>query len=339
MTIPPGCCDTWRGRPWASRASATWRPRWERGRHVALDVLAAPGVGRARHPLYLPRGEPERPAEIAHRRAHAVGGEGGHQRGPVAAIALMHARNQDLADIAREVEIDVRQRPQVVVEEAAQEEVALHRIHVRKAGEITDDRRHARAAPPPRRQQRPSAVRTTHLACHLARQFEQVAVEQEEACQTQGGHDPQLLAETRGGPLLQRMSARVALVEALVADLGEPCVGGRVLRPGVGVTKVAGDVEAQALGQPAGLVNRLGGHARVVEALRHRRGGREHVRSVAAPPGLGFVKRPPQPGGHEGVLEPQPRAGMSMDVPRRHAGHPQAIGQFHEQPVAAAIVA
>src|SRR5918999_1747931 len=87
ITIPPGCWLWWRGSCAASATSrASARPRG------ALD---------------LDRRQPERLAEVADRRPRAVGGEGGDERRAVVAVALVHARDQDLAYVAREVEVDV----------------------------------------------------------------------------------------------------------------------------------------------------------------------------------------------------------------------------------------
>ena len=156
ITIPPGCCDMWRGSPQASRASLHQRvpARRAAARHVALDVVAVlPGVHRAGEPLDLARRQPERLGEVAHRRAHLEGREGGHERAAVAAVAVVHARDQHVADVAREVEVDVRQRGELLVEEAAEEQLVLDRVDVREPGEVADDRRHARPAPAAGRQQ------------------------------------------------------------------------------------------------------------------------------------------------------------------------------------------
>ena len=66
-------------------------------------------LGGARDALDLPGGQPEHLAELADRAARAEGREGGDQRGAFVAVALVDARDQDLADLAREVEVDVGQ--------------------------------------------------------------------------------------------------------------------------------------------------------------------------------------------------------------------------------------
>ena len=109
---PPGVAGELHERVPARRAAA---------RHLPLDVVAVlPGVHRAREPLDLARRQAERLGEVAHRGAHLEGGERGHERAAVAPVAVVHARDQHVADVAREVEVDVRQRGQLLVQEAAE---------------------------------------------------------------------------------------------------------------------------------------------------------------------------------------------------------------------------
>ena len=80
----------------------------DRGDDVALDLAAAlVEADRLRHPLDLRRRQRQRLAEVAHRTARPVGGEGGDQGGAVGTVALVHTGDQHLADVAGEVEVDV----------------------------------------------------------------------------------------------------------------------------------------------------------------------------------------------------------------------------------------
>ena len=198
MTIPPGCWVWWRGRPAASResfTSASQRGEPPAGTSSEMFLLCVrPGIDPPRQPLYLARRQAQRLGEVAHRRAHPEGGESGHERAAVAAVALVQARDQHVADVAREVEIDVRQRGELLVEEAAEEELVLHRVDVREAGRVADDRGHARARPRPGGSSA-RRVRPPHLHGHLPRQLEHVAVEEEEAEEPQVADHPQLLIE------------------------------------------------------------------------------------------------------------------------------------------------
>ena len=126
--IPPECWERWRGRPWASSASArqpgaSGPPAVARSAPSAVAMsrstsLRRPALRAARDALDLPRRQPERLAELADRAARAVGREGGDERRALAPVALVHARDQHLAHVAREVEVDVRQRRELLVEEA-----------------------------------------------------------------------------------------------------------------------------------------------------------------------------------------------------------------------------
>ena len=201
ITIPPGCCDMCRGSPHASCASFTSAS--QRGepaaRHLALDVVRSfhGSTWRASRSI-SPGGSPSAFAksrtaertwkvEKAATSAHAV-----------AAVAVVHARDQHLADVAREVEVDVRQRGELLVQEAAEEQLVGDRVDVREPGEVADDRRHARPTAAAGRQQAARRLRPAHLRRHLARQLEHVAVEQEEAGQAEVADHAQLLVEPRG---------------------------------------------------------------------------------------------------------------------------------------------
>ena len=217
---------------------------------------AAVDVDRPRHPLDLPRRQPQRLAEVAHRAARAVGGEGGDQRRALGAVALVDPRDQLLADVAREVEVDVGHLGHLLVQEAAREELVLHRIDVREPGQVADDRADARAPPPPGRQQPPRRIRPPHLDRHLARQLEQVAMQQEEAREPQLADHRQLLLQPPLG-LGALGESRVALGQPprqISASLPSALA---VLGPRIAVAELPREVEAQPLGQPHGLRDRL----------------------------------------------------------------------------------
>ena len=163
--------------------------------------------------------------------------------------------------------------------------------------------------------------RPAHLEGDLAGELEHLVVQQEEARQPELGDEAQLLLQARGGLDAQPRAHRVARVEAPVADLGQRAIGARVLRAGVAVAEVAGEVEAQGGGQALGLGDRLG---MVGEARGHglRRG--EDVGVVAAAQRLGGVERGVLADGHEGVLQPRALGRVGMDVARGHAGDAEA---------------
>jgi hypothetical protein len=189
-------------------APALLPARAEGAADVLVDVEGAEALRRARHPLDLPGRQAERLAELADGALGPEGRERGDERGAVAPVALVDARDQDLAHVAREVQVDVRQRGDLVVEEPPEEQLVLDGIHVREPREVADDRRHARAAPAPRRQQRPCGARAAHLDGDLAGQLEQVAVQDEEPRQPEVRDEAQLLLQPRGGLVAQPVAGR-----------------------------------------------------------------------------------------------------------------------------------
>jgi hypothetical protein len=141
-----------------------------------LGTLPIP-VRTARRALDLARRQPQDLAQLADRAARTEGGEGCHQRRAVVPVAVVHARDQQGADVAREVQVDVGQAREVFVQEAPQRQLAGDRIDVREARQVADERGHRRAPPPPRRQQRAHRVRPADLDGDLARQLQHVVVQ------------------------------------------------------------------------------------------------------------------------------------------------------------------
>ena len=331
--MPPECWDRWRGRPCASLRELDQPPPAalalaavpQRDLDVTVDRVARPALRPARDALDLARRQPERLAELTDRAARAVGREGGDERGALAAVALVHARDEDLADVAREVEVDVGQRGDLLVEEAPEQELVLDRVDVREPGEVADDRGHRRPPAAPGRKQGAHRVGASHLDRHLARELEHVAVQQEEPREAEAGDEAQLLVQARGGLRVQRVAGRVALGEAVGADARERSVGLGVLGAGVAVAEVLREVEAQRVGEALGLRDGVGV---VGEAGRHRLRRGEHVGVVAAAQRLGGVERRVLADGDEGVLQAGAPRRVRVDVSGRHARHaePPASG-------------
>ena len=96
--------------------------------------------------------EAERLPDVADGAARAVRREARNERGVIAPVALGHADDELLADVAREVEVDVRDRGQLAVEEAPERRLVRHRIDVREPGEVADDRAHGAPRPRPGRE-------------------------------------------------------------------------------------------------------------------------------------------------------------------------------------------
>ena len=147
---------------------------------LVADAGRIPAVGDAREPLELAERQAERLADVADRTAAAVARERRNERRMLAAVALGDAHDQLLADVAREVEVDVGHGDHLVVEEAAERQARRDGIDVREAGQVADDRADARAAAAPRRQRMTGTARAAHLERALAGELEHLPVEQEE---------------------------------------------------------------------------------------------------------------------------------------------------------------
>ena len=168
--------------------------------HLLRDALRVPAVGDAREPLQLGVRQAERLAHVADRAARAVRGEARHERGVLAPVALGDGDDQLLADVAREVEVDVRHGRELPVEEAPERELVGHRIDVREPGEVADDRADRAPPPPPRRQEATRRVAAAHLECALPRQLQHLPVEEEEAGQPELVDQRQLVLEPLARP-------------------------------------------------------------------------------------------------------------------------------------------
>ena len=120
-----------RGRGSAGRRRARRRPAARRSSSPTCGGV--PAVGRGGQPRDVARRQAERLAELADGAARPVGGEGADERGLPRAVALVHAHDQPLADVAREVEVDVGDARELLVQEAPQREPRLDGVDVREA--------------------------------------------------------------------------------------------------------------------------------------------------------------------------------------------------------------
>ena len=150
-------------------------------RHLLGDARGIPAVGQPGEPLELCLRQAERLADIADRAARAIGGEARDERGVLVAVPLRDGDDELLADVAREVEVDVRDRGQLAVEEASERELVGDGIDVREAREVTDDRADRAAAAAAGRQKAARRAAPSHLEGAFPRQLEHLPVEEEEA--------------------------------------------------------------------------------------------------------------------------------------------------------------
>ena len=149
-------------------------------RDLLRDAVGV-ALGDAGEPLELGERQPERLAEVADRAARVVGRERGDEARVLAAVALGDGDDQLLADVAREVEVDVGHGGELAVQEAAEREVGADRVDVREPGQVADDRADRRAPPAARRERMPGRARAAHFDRDLACELEHLPVEQEEA--------------------------------------------------------------------------------------------------------------------------------------------------------------
>ena len=129
------------------------------------------------------------------------------------AVALDDADDELLADVAREVEVDVGDRRELAVEEAAEREVVRDRVDVREAGQVADERADRGAAPAAGRQDVPHRAGAAHLERNLSRELEHLPVEQEEAGEAELVDQRELLLEPPADAPLVAVEVGVALDE------------------------------------------------------------------------------------------------------------------------------
>jgi hypothetical protein len=164
------------------------------------DVLRIPAVGDPREPLEVGVRQPERLADVADRAARAIRRERRDERRVLAPVLLGHAHDQLLADVSWKVEIDVRNRRELVVEEAAEREIGRDGIDVREAGQVADDRSDRRAPAASGRQHLPRDRRAAHLDRDLTRELEHLPVQEEEPSQPQPLDQRELLVQPSPNP-------------------------------------------------------------------------------------------------------------------------------------------
>ena len=347
MIIPPGCCEMWRGRPAISRAALDERAPARREqlplgvgerRELLRDLLRVPALGELREPLELGLREAERLAHVADRAARAIRRERRDERRVLAAVALGDADDQLLADVAREVEVDVGDAAHLVVQEAAEREPGLDGIDVREAGQVADDRADGAAAPRPGGSTCRGASSPAHLARALGGELEHLVVEQEEAGRGRGGRSAR--APRRGGRAPALVAVRLRVPAPRTPVRRRASASRRRLAVGevrVAVAEVGGEVEAEPLGELAGALDRV---AVVGEALAHLVGPEEQdALVVAAPLALAAVERRALADRDEHVLELRGAAVVRVHVAGRDRLHAERLGELAQRRVPARVAA
>ncbi len=186
--------------------------------HLLAQVTGSAALAALGQLVQLGFGQAQGLADVADGASDLVGGKRAHQGGVLRAELVVDPQDQLLPDVPREVQVDVRHRGHLLVEEAAQEELVLEGIDVGQADEVADEGAHRRATASPRRQAGPSAggVLPPNLLRHLTAEFQQVAVDEEETRETVLVHQRQFLLQAG---LHLRRDAAVSLAGGLVAQL------------------------------------------------------------------------------------------------------------------------
>ena len=165
--------------------------------------------------------------------------------------------------------------------------------------QVADDRGDARAPPPRRGQKRASRIGSAHLESDLPGQRHDFGVQEEEAREAEPRDHRELLGE----PLLCLTlvgRVRVALTEHRVAHRRQLAMGLGVLGSRVAVVELAGQVEAEAIGQAQRLRHRL---RMAEEALGHLLRGLHRGAVVAAQLRLCLIEALAQPHRDHRVLQ------------------------------------
>ena len=217
--------------------------------------------------------------------AGAVGREARDERRVLAAVALADADDQLLPDVARKVEVDVRNRDELAVEEAPERKAGVHRVDVREPGQVADDRADRAPAAAARREHVARHRLAAHLPRALPRQLQHLPVEEEEPREPELLDQLQLLLEPAARLALVAVRSFVAPGERAVADAPELRDRrlARVREVRIAVAEVLGQVELQPLGQLAGSLDGVAVERELCLPARPAGAGRSRG-SRAAPP-------------------------------------------------------
>ncbi len=187
---------------------------------------------------------------------------------------------------------------------------------------------------------RPRPGAATGVGRHLARQVEQVVVNEKKARQAVVLHQPQLFGEPRLGVGPVYATRGVALVHPSPAQLRQRARRGRAIgafEVGEAVTQVAREIEGPAaLGE--GL--RSGDSIGTVSEQRSGFGRRAQVKfAVGAAHGVRRVERGAVADRDQHILQAVPIAAVVMHVARRHDAEPRARGEVGERAGAGEVAA
>ena len=162
-------------------------------------------------------------------------------------------------------------------------------------------------------------------------------VEQEEPVEAEPADQRELLVEPVSRVALVSVQPRVALLERAVADAPELDARRLAVREvRIAVAEVGGEVEAQAVGELAGALDRV---AVVGEALEHVVGREQHRLVVAATLGLRAVERRALADRDEHVLQLRAASMVRVHVAGRDRLHAERLREVSQRGVPAHVPA
>ena len=172
ITMPAACVEAWRCRPSSfiaiSKARLTTgsasRAACRRGSSAIAFESVTGAAGLYRHQLGelvdLPVGHFEHAPDIAQHAAGLQRAEGDDLRHLIAPVALLHVVDHLVAPLLAEIDVEVRHRHALRIEEALEQETEADRIEVGDGERVGDERARARAAA---RAHRNAASTSPHL--------------------------------------------------------------------------------------------------------------------------------------------------------------------------------
>ena len=153
-TMPPTCCDRWRGKPRISRTRwINWRPSRQEGSRPASvmrtsKLVAAYGMtDRTGESIDPVERQAQRLADVPHGRTRPVGDQFSRHPGPFAAVFLVDILNHFLPALMLEVDVDVGGLGPILGNEPLEEDIDPIGVNGRDSQAITDGRVGRRAAP------------------------------------------------------------------------------------------------------------------------------------------------------------------------------------------------
>ena len=303
-----------------------------------LEFRHEPALSRLGEPgqlLDVAGREAERLAEFAHDRARAVGGKGAHEPDVIVPVALIDREDQFFANIARKVDVYVRDTFHGVIQEPAEEEIRLYRIHVGEPDQIADDGGDGGPAAAPGREELARHRVAPHAVRDLPGQFEDVVIHEKESCQPVTVDEREFGGEPLFGFSPVPAAGRISGLERPAAHMMEHAHGGCEAAPlevGEPVAEVGRKIERPAaLGDRPRVAERVGPRC---EAPLHLPGRGEVETGVGTAEGVGIVDRRPVPDRDQDVLETVPVRDMVVDVARGHDRDAEPVGQRPQRPPA-----